>query len=112
MRSISTYVGEEAGARDSDEEALSEDQRATQPNIVQSDLVLQEGVDVYIVEAKSKKRIKLSLGQDNVVCAVCGQNGAPCSSPAKHQVSPLHERRVENLNTLQTGDQANPIYSR
>lgn len=75
MNSTSTCTGEHAEAQDSDEEALMQ-----QPNIVQSDLVLQEGVDVYIVEAKSKKRIKLSLGQDNVVCAVCGQNGGSLRS--------------------------------
>jgi hypothetical protein len=67
---------EDDNIQDSDEEALEDHERTTHSNIVQSDLVLQEGVDVYIVEAKSKKRIKLSLGQDNVTCAVCGQRGA------------------------------------
>lgn len=65
--------GGHENAHYSDEEAV--EQERIQSNIVQSDLVLQEGVDVYIVEAKSKKRIKLSLGQDSVVCAVCGQTG-------------------------------------
>jgi hypothetical protein len=64
---------------DSDEEGLAEleDRRSSRHNIQATDL--PTGQEIFIVEAKSKKRIKLFLGnkgQDNVICAVCGQKGA------------------------------------
>ena len=69
---------------DSDEEAVRNMQQTRQAqqqqqqqrrgNITSADMS-QEG-DIVITEAKSKKRITISLqNRDSIVCAVCGQTG-------------------------------------
>lgn len=71
------HPAEEDGA-DSDEEGLQQNQSGlalahSQHNIQASQLPEE---DVIITEAKSKKKIKLSIStRDSVVCAVCGQTG-------------------------------------
>eukprot|EP00892_Ulva_mutabilis_P011938 jgi/Ulvmu1/9116/UM005_0211.1 len=82
--SVPTFVDasrrDDEQGTDSDEEALQRDQSsivATQissQHNIQASQLQQE--DVIITEAKSKKKIKLSIStRDSVVCAVCGQTG-------------------------------------
>lgn len=61
------------GAREQQQQQAAQ-KRSTRGNITGAELA-NEG-DVIITEAKSKKRITLSLhNRDSVVCAVCGQTG-------------------------------------
>lgn len=56
-----------------DQSNLADALFASQHNIQASQLPQE---DVIITEAKSKKKIKLSMStRDSVVCAVCGQTG-------------------------------------
>lgn len=66
---------DEEGAREQHAEDVAQVQQHNGRGNITSAELSSEG-DIVITEAKSKKRIKLSLhNRDNIVCAVCGEKG-------------------------------------
>jgi Zinc knuckle len=89
---------------DSDEEGIQElrqTQQAQRGNITSAEMP-QEG-DIIITEAKSKKRITISLkNRDSIVCAVCGQTGHTAGFIGA-VYAPLTDVRLVSCGTAQKG---------